>query len=151
MSQLSSYVATVFHSTPGLPIQSFYCQFDLSEAKPVCHVLLSPAFISHADCKQIWGSFLHLWSLFSLHNYFRCLDLVWLQQQTCLPHYLPFPVKLSSLFCFLNLSFQSNGSTLVLLSRFLCNSVPVTSQCSLPFSSVYFGCLFFSLGLTFFK
>lgn len=100
MSQLSSYVATVFHSTTGLPIQAFYCQFDLSEAKLVCHVLLSPAFISHADCKQIWGFFLHLWSLFSLHNYFRCLDLVWLQQQICLPHYFPFPVKLSSLLCF---------------------------------------------------
>lgn len=143
MNQLSSHMASVFHYTTQLPIQSLHCQFDLPVAKPVWYVHLLSCL--YPTCRLLTNLFYCYISevVCSLQDWFRCLDWLWLQQQTFLSYHLSFPVKLLSFLCFWSLTFQSNGNILALLSRFLYNLVSVISPCSFPSSSVFFSWYFF--------
>lgn len=123
------------HSVFLVPVWSFWSQTCLACSSLSCFYLTCRLYTN-------LGFFLLLWSLFSQHNYFRCLDLL-CNSKPVFPTTFHFLSNYCPFFVFLNLTIQSNGSTFLLLSRLLYSSLPVTSQCSLPLSSVYFSWFFF--------
>jgi len=110
MNQLSSHMASVFHYTTQPPIQSLRCQFDLPVAKPAWHVCLPSCFyptcrlLTNLVCCCISEVCFHCRIALDALTDFDC------NSKCFFPTAFPFPVKLSSFHCFLNLTFPSNAS-----------------------------------------
>lgn len=142
----------LLYSTPLLSFPFRLSSASLIFLKPnLSGVFFSLLLLSHMQTVNKSAVFsLHLWSLFSLHNYFRCLDLLWLQQQTCLPYYFPFPVKLSSFLFYISPFSQMKAPCFCFQ-----NFCTIQHQLHLSVSSHFLlhtsADFFFSLGLKFFK
>lgn len=133
MNLLSSHMASVFHYTTQFPIQPLHCQFELPVAQATYHVLLLSCF--YPTCRLLTNLFFCLIS----EVCFDCrivLDVLAYFGYSSKPFFPTTFHFLSNYHPLLNLTFQSNGSILVLLSRFFYNSVSVVSPCSLLSSSV---------------